>query len=568
MQRETRSKLDSLSAVTAILCIGVGLSMLVAWQIGQAAYRTWQASAIADAERLSSELRYRVQHEQEPLIAASVLYFGSDVVTFDELRAASAQLIQMGSEHYSLAFGFIVPDSTGAYELMYGIGTSELLLTGENTPLDARLYDSVTLALQNPTSLVTGALFRAEDKSVLPITIAVPNGSLRGVLLYLIDFSALLNNVSDELNSDRLHLAVIHPETPDEPHGITERSSFTNEFDYHIELDLGVFAWDLVWQFRKDYGQPIDYLPAYIVFLCGIIFSSLAALYVKILLQQKQKIQILVDEKSAKLENAQEQMIQQGKLAALGGMVAGISHELNTPIGNGLMAASVLDSRTKEIKHSFDSQQLTQSELTDYLSTAMDSSKIVEQNLRRAANLISSFKQVAVDQTSARRRDFNVSVVLNEMKVTLQPQLKLTPHVLIIECPEHLPMQSYPGPLGQVLTNLVMNSLKHALPPSKRGIMKISVTQLSSTKISIRYTDNGIGIDKAIAGKIFDPFFTTQLGQGGSGLGLHIVWSLVTEVLGGDISLENTESVSGQEQSEPQRYQGAHFLINLPVVAP
>jgi signal transduction histidine kinase len=568
MQRETRSKLDSLYAVTAILCIGVGLSMLVAWQIGLSAYRTWQASAIADAERLSSELRYRVQREQEPLVAASVLYFGSNVVTFDELQAASAQLVRMSSEQYSLAFAFITPDNAGAYELVYGIGTSELLRTAENTPLDARLYDSVALALEDPTSLVTGALFHADGKSLLPITIAVPNGSLRGALLYLIDFSALLQDVSDELNSDRMHLTIIHPETPDEPHGLTDPLNFTDEFRYNIELDLGVFVWDLVWQFRQDYGQPVNYLPAYIVFLCGIIFSSLAALYVKILLQQKQKIQILVDEKSAKLDNAQEQMIQQGKLAALGGMVAGISHELNTPIGNGLMGASILDARTKEIKHSFDSQQLTQSELSDYLNTAVDSSKIVEQNLRRAANLISSFKQVAVDQTSSRRRHFNVSVVLNEMKTTLQPQLKHTPHVLIIECPENLPMQSYPGPLGQVLTNLVMNSLKHALSPSKRGIMKISVTQHSSTKISIRYTDNGIGIDKAIAGQIFDPFFTTQLGQGGSGLGLHIVWSLVSEVLGGDISLENTESVSGQELSEPQRYQGAHFLINLPVVAP
>jgi signal transduction histidine kinase len=568
MQRETRSKLDSLYAVIAVLCIGIGLSGLVAWQIGQAAYRTWQASAIADVQRLSSELRYRVQREQEPLIAASILYIGSNDVTFEELQAARTQLLTLGSEHFSLAFAFIVPGEAGAYESVYGIGASQLLRTGENAPLDTRLHQSVALALENPAKLITGALFHVADQSFLPITIAVPNGSINGVLLYLIDFTALLNDVSTELLSDQLHLAVIHPASPSSLHSLDQPGRFDSAFNYPIKLDMGIFTWDLIWNFQKDYDQSVNYTPAFIVFLGGNIFSGLVALYVQILLQQKRKIQTMVDRKSAELLQTQGQMAQQDKLAALGGTVAGISHELNTPISNGLMAASVLESRTNEVKKVFDSQQLTQSELTEYFSCANESSRIIEQNLRRAAHLVSSFKRVAVDQTSSRRRSFNASVMLNDLEITLRPQLKRTRHTLVIECPEHLSMQSYPGPLGQVLTNLVMNSLTHAFPDNRRGVMKITVTQYSPTTISFKYSDNGIGIDESIAGKIFDPFFTTQLGKGGSGLGLNIVWNLVTEVLGGGISLEPPDAHSAPEPSESHYYQGVCFLVSLPTVAP
>ncbi|MDX1491842.1 MAG: HAMP domain-containing sensor histidine kinase, partial [Pseudohongiellaceae bacterium] len=370
------------------------------------------------------------------------------------------------------------------------------------------------------------------------------------------DFTELLNKMNDELQSPFIKLSITHPAAPEINHSSTSIMEFSPVFEQHIQLDMNQYTWDLHWQFSEQYGAKVNYSMAYLVFFTGLAFTGLVALYVRIILQQKSSIQMQVEQKSSELEQAHHQMIQQGKMAALGGMVAGISHELNTPIGNGLMAASVLESQTKELNDSINTNSLTQTQLRDFMESATESTKVIENNMRKAADLVASFKQVAVDQTSERRRNFNLSVMLQELKTTLQPQLKRTPHRLMIDCPKHLPVQSYPGPLGQVLTNLIMNSLQHAFPNNRQGTISIVVMQVSPDRFTITYTDDGVGIPADIIDKVFDPFFTTQLGSGGTGLGLNIVWNLVTEILGGEISIASPES------------SGAQFEISLPIIAP
>ncbi|MDX1492127.1 MAG: hypothetical protein R3332_12660, partial [Pseudohongiellaceae bacterium] len=190
MQRETHSKRNNLITVMAIIAIGMALSSLVTMQFAKSAQRAWQLSAIADAQRLSAELRYRVEREQEPLVAASVLFFGSTEVTFDELQAARSRLIQFGSLNFPLAFAFILKSAhKDQYISEFGIGSTSFLPSGEGVPIDERLKHSVNLALNNPAELMTGVLIADGPETLLPLTMAVPNGQREGVLLYLVDFT-------------------------------------------------------------------------------------------------------------------------------------------------------------------------------------------------------------------------------------------------------------------------------------------------------------------------------------------------------------------------------------------
>lgn len=255
------------------------------------------------------------------------------------------------------------------------------------------------------------------------------------------------------------------------------------------------------------------------------------------------------------LKETMEQLVQSEKLAALGSLVAGVAHELNTPIGNALMAASSLEDFTTRIESAFQDGKMTRSSLEQFLDDARVATGISSRNLERASELISSFKQVAVDQSSSQRRRFSLHELVHEILVTLHPQTKKCDIDFQVDVPDRIEMDSYPGPLGQVISNLIINAVTHAYSGHQHGEVQIIALE-EDTQLRIEVIDQGVGIPEEIQSKIFDPFYTSRLGQGGSGLGLHIVHNLVTELLGGQIEVK---SVLGD---------GTRFIICLPCVAP
>lgn len=251
-----------------------------------------------------------------------------------------------------------------------------------------------------------------------------------------------------------------------------------------------------------------------------------------------------------RLTLTQRQLLEAEKLASLGALVAGVAHEINTPIGVGVTAASHLEEEAKRSVRLLAEGKLKASDLERFASMAVESSQLILRNMQRADRLVRSFKQVAVDQSNEERRVIELGTYVNEILTTLGPALKKTPHRVSVQCPEPIRVETAPGALYQILSNLVMNSLLHAFGDGRVGSIEIGIGADADQAV-IDYRDNGIGMDEVTVARIYDPFFTTKRGVGGSGLGMHIVYNLVTQVLGGSIVVD----------SAPGR--GAHFCIRF-----
>lgn len=255
------------------------------------------------------------------------------------------------------------------------------------------------------------------------------------------------------------------------------------------------------------------------------------------------------------LRQAQNSLLQAERLASLGALVAGVAHEINTPVGITLTSASVLNDATVAIQASVAGGGIKKSDILSYLSTASESSRLILSNADRAAHLIQSFKQIAVDQTSEVRRRFDAKQYINEVIMSLSPRLRQTKVHVEINCSDDLAIDSYPGAFAQMLTNLTMNALTHAFDQVSDGEITIHV-QANQGWITLVFADNGKGIVKEHLDKIFDPFFTTKRSHGGTGLGLNIVYNLVVKQFGGTIVVES------------ELGKGAQFTVRFPQVAP
>lgn len=262
------------------------------------------------------------------------------------------------------------------------------------------------------------------------------------------------------------------------------------------------------------------------------------------------------EEALEQLRQAQETLVQTEKLASLGALVGGVAHEINTPVGIALSCASHLDDSTKAIRALFEADDVGVDDFERYMDTAADTAKLIVANCERAADLIRSFKQVAVDRTSSERRVFRLADTITETVTSLRPNLRQGGHEIEIACPADLEVDGYPGVISQILTNFVMNSLTHGYADGRRGRLHVEAERGENDHVRLRYRDDGQGISEEYRNRVFDPFFTTRRGSGGSGLGLHIVFNLVTGPLGGSVVLENTPSA------------GASFLLEFPRVAP
>lgn len=256
------------------------------------------------------------------------------------------------------------------------------------------------------------------------------------------------------------------------------------------------------------------------------------------------------------LQIAQAELIRTEKLSALGTIVAVVAHELNTPIGNCLTVASTLHDKTMEVGQAFDQGNLRRSGLTEYIRDTRTGAEILLRGLNRSSELVNNFKQVAVDQTTDQRRQFDLLTVVNDVVALLSPTLRKLPYRLIMQVPDAIRMDSYPGPLEQVITNLVNNAITHAFDGKDEGTMTLCAARVAADMVRIEFADDGIGIEADHLSKIFDPFYTTKLGRGGTGLGLNIVHNIVKKMLGGKLDVE---SIYGK---------GTLFTIYLPLRAP
>ena len=259
----------------------------------------------------------------------------------------------------------------------------------------------------------------------------------------------------------------------------------------------------------------------------------------------------------AQLKDAQTQLVSQEKLAALGSLMAGVAHELNTPIGNSLLIASTLHQKTTELARQVAGPGLRRSELADYLDDAANAHELVMRGLNSAADLVNSFKQVAVDRTTEQRRQFDLQQVAGEVIATMMNRIRASGHRIEAEVPPHIAMDSYPGPLGQVIANFINNALLHAFDKDVVGRLWLRAATAPDQpgRVQLVFGDNGVGIAPANMSRIFDPFFTTKLGQGGSGLGLSISYNIVTSLLGGQITVRSSPA-------------GTVFTLDLPLIAP
>lgn len=267
------------------------------------------------------------------------------------------------------------------------------------------------------------------------------------------------------------------------------------------------------------------------------------------LLATKQELEESVD----MIQRAQKQLVETEKLAALGALVAGISHEMNTPIGMGVTSASYLKAEVENLETLYNNHELKKSNLEEFISKFKEGSDITLKNLVRASELITGFKMIAVDQSSHKRRVFELKGYIKEIIRTLTPEIKRTSHTIDINCADKIMLDSYPGAVSQILSNLIMNSVVHGFENVEKGHIMIDV-EASEEEVILTYCDDGKGIQSEHIKRIFEPFFTTKLGRGGSGLGLHIVFNLATSILNGRIVLD--ESVKT----------GTKFVLTVPLV--
>ena len=256
------------------------------------------------------------------------------------------------------------------------------------------------------------------------------------------------------------------------------------------------------------------------------------------------------------LRETQNSLIEAEKLAALGRLVAGVAHEVNNPVGISLTVASSLERKTALFADEVGRGNLKRSSLNEFLETSRDAASQLVANLNRAAELIQSFKQVAADRNYSDQRIFDLGDLTEQVVMSLRPGLRKHHLTLSVDCQPNLSMNSYPGPYGQVLTNLFLNSVAHAFPDGRPGAVDIQVRESGKDNVEIIFSDNGCGMSLDVRRRAFDPFFTTRRDQGGTGLGLHIVYSIVTNRLGGRLDLD----------SEPGG--GTRIQIILPRVAP
>ncbi|PKI17949.1 GAF domain-containing sensor histidine kinase [Colwellia sp. 12G3] len=264
------------------------------------------------------------------------------------------------------------------------------------------------------------------------------------------------------------------------------------------------------------------------------------------------KQNVVLESMMKKLNDTQDELVQKEKMASLGNLVAGIAHEINTPIGICVTAITNLHHQYKTLKKNITNNTASDKHLDYFFEDVDEACTIIESNTLRAAKLINSFKEIAVDQSSEASREINMKEYIDEILLSLRPILKKLPHEVIVQCPDNLVVKTIPGAISQVLTNMINNSIIHGLNNNDKGCIQITIVKENDCFV-ICYQDNGKGLNEDEIKMLFEPFYTTKRGSGGSGLGTHLIYNLVTSTLNGKITV----------QSEPNK--GLRYNMSIPI---
>ncbi|MCG8507923.1 MAG: ATP-binding protein [Rhodospirillales bacterium] len=292
---------------------------------------------------------------------------------------------------------------------------------------------------------------------------------------------------------------------------------------------------------KGDYSLRTDLVRKDEIGFLGCVFDGMAARVQSTIEQLHEEVEERTEAEEVlrqtveKLRETQTELVKAEKMASLGGLVAGIAHEINTPIGVGVTAISHLREKVSDLEQAFTGGTLAKTAFEDFVDATKQSTEIISANLGRASELIKSFKQVAVDQSSEEVRDIALLDYVDQVLLSLRPQLKRTPHEISVEGDRSIHISTHPGALSQIVTNLIMNSLSHAYDDGSSGHIRIFVEPSGQT-VKLTYADDGQGMEESVRAKVFEPFFTTKRGTGGSGLGMHIVYNLITQTLGGNVT--------------------------------
>ncbi|MBN1880120.1 PAS domain-containing sensor histidine kinase [bacterium] len=343
---------------------------------------------------------------------------------------------------------------------------------------------------------------------------------------------------------------------------VSRKKGLRTDKPYEIEYRILTASGDIRWVWEQ--GTGITNVFGEILALEGFMMDITSRRMAEEELRRlNEELEMRVDARTADLEvsnralkeslklikETQVRLVESEKLAALGGMVAGMAHEINNPLGISVTAASYLDARLKEAADICIDKTIP--ELADIFTNLQESARIIRANIKRASELVSGFKKVAIDQSVEEKRIFSMKEYLDELMLSLRPELKKSMTEVVVNCPDNLKVDSYPGAFSQIITNLVINAVRHGFAERGKGRIELSVKQ-AARHLMVVFSDDGCGIPDHVLPKIFDPFFTTARGQGGSGLGLHVVFSIVTNTLKGDIHCDSRVN------------SGTRFIIRIP----
>lgn len=399
------------------------------------------------------------------------------------------------------------------------------------------------------------------------------------VFLFMSAFRTMLTNPLNELTQQITDFHLDDPKSSKLDLGISDNNELKLlETSYNKLIDEMVEFQSKLSEAQKELKNANHKLDEQNISLEEEVAKKTATLSKIMLDLEQQKDELLVNQRELRQENenrqfiedelrnrnnelaasmetiqmAKDQLIESERMASLGGLVAGIAHDVNTPLGVSITATSFLQERLSKLETSYKDKSLTGNTMSAFILDAQQTTTLLTSNLNRASDLISSFKQVAVDQTSEAIREVNVSKYLAEVVQSLAPNFKKTQHTINIQCPNDITIDCAPGVLAQIFTNMIMNSLIHGFESVTTGAITINISQ-QENELVIDYSDNGKGLDNENLTKHFDAFFTTRRDKGGSGLGTHIMYNLVTQTLKGKI----------QVTSKPDK--GLQYKISLPI---
>lgn len=343
---------------------------------------------------------------------------------------------------------------------------------------------------------------------------------------------------------------IVHPE---DVKIVDKETSSADNYDFSTEYRIIAKDGTIRWVFEKGSLIETNYGEKY---MDGVIFDNtdkkLASDELKKLYEE---LEDRVEERTKALKDAMSQLVEQEKMASLGGIVSGVAHEINTPLGIGVTVASYLKKISEDLKLNLSNNTLSKNKMNEFLNSNSESLGILETNLARAAELVNSFKKISVNQSTEDMVQFNLKDYLGMILLSLKHEYKNKNYQIEVECDPSIEIFTYPGVYSQIFTNFLMNSFIHGFKDRETGDVKIKALQYPAEKrLVITYNDNGHGIPEEILDRIFEPFFTTNRSNGGSGLGLYIVYNLVSQKLGGSI---NCHSVAEE---------GTTFVIDVPLI--